>query len=127
MPDTAEHRLQRIDSFFAPPSAREDRWRDLVDTARAWAAGTGTRADLLVALDAAATLEEFHGYPGASLMAALRNRAETNDPAGTVALVWRISRALLTRSFRQDAADWDPHGEISGSVPDVLATVDGED
>ncbi len=120
MPDTAEHRLQRIDSFFAPPSAREDRWRDLVDTARAWAAGTGTRADLLVALDAAATLEEFHGYPGASLMAALRNRAETNDPAGTVALVWRISRALLTRSFRQDAADWDPHGEISGSVPDVL-------
>jgi len=110
----------RIDAFFATPAAREDRWRELVDTAKAWAAGTGNRAGFEAALDEAAAIEEFHGYPGPHLMAALRHRAEADDPAGVATLAWRISSALLNRSFRQHATDWDPHGEISGTVPDVL-------
>ncbi len=120
MNDAADHKSLRIDAFFSTPSAREDRWRDLVDAAKAWVAGRGDRAAFEAALNQAAAIEEFHGYPGPHLMAALRNRAESDDAAGTVALAWRISSALLTRSFRQHAADWDPHGEISGAVPDVL-------
>src|SRR5579871_3213978 len=120
MPDAAERGVRRIDTFFATPSAREDRWRDLVDAAKSWVAGTGTRADVLAVLDEAATIEEFHAYPGATLMAALRNRTESNDATGTAALAWRIFRALLSRSFRQDTTDWDPHAEISSAVPDVL-------
>ena len=72
------------------------------------------------ALDEAAAIEEFYGYPGPHLMSALRNRAEADDAASVAALTWRISTALLNRSFRQHAADWDPHGEISSAVPDVL-------
>ena len=118
--DKAAAKPSRIDAFFATPAAREDRWRDLVDTAKAWAAGSGNRSAFEAALDEAAAIEEFYGYPGPHLMSALRNRAEADDAAGVAALAWRISTALLNRSFRQHAADWDPHGEISSAVPDVL-------
>ena len=111
---------RRVDVFFATPGAREDRWRDLVDAAKKWAAGTGSRAEFESALSEAAVIEEFHGYPGPSLMAALRDRAESDDSAGASALAWRIASALLTRSFRQHASDWDPHSDISSTVPDVL-------
>jgi arginine decarboxylase len=120
MNDAAGPQPQRIDTFFSTPAAREDRWRDLVDAAKAWAAGTGDRVAFEAALNEAAAIEEFHGYPGPQLMMALRNRAGSDDATGTAALAWRISSALLTRSFRQHAADWDPHGDISGAVPDVL-------
>ena len=120
MSDTAAFRPLRIDAFFATPAAREDRWRDLVDTAKAWATGSGNRSAFEAALNEAAAIEEFYGYPGPHLMSALRNRAEADDAAGVAALVWRISTALLNRSFRQHAADWDPHGEISRTAPDVL-------
>jgi len=120
MDDAADVTPQRIDAFFSTPAARQDRWRGLVDAAKAWAAGAGGRAAFDAALSEAAAIEEFHGYPGPHLMAALRSRAESDDAAGTAALAWRISSALLSRSFRQHAADWDPHGEISSTVPDVL-------
>ena len=111
---------QGIEAFFSPPGARADRWRHLVNAAKAWSSGRGSRAAFEAALDEAAIIEEFHGYPGSTLMAALRNRTAGDDAAGTAALAWRISSALLSRSFRQHAADWDPHSEIADAVPDVL-------
>jgi arginine decarboxylase len=117
---TAAPRPARIDAFFATPAAREDRWRDLIDMAKAWSTGRGNRAAFETALDELAVIEEFYGYPGPHLMSALRNRAEADDAAGVAGLAWRISTALLNRSFRQHAADWDPHGENAGTVPDVL-------
>ena len=125
MNDAAGPQPQRIDTFFSTPAAREDRWRDLVDAAKAWAAGTGDRVAFEAALNEAAAIEEFHGYPGPQLMMALRNRAGSDDATGTAALAWRISSALLTRSFRQHAADWDPHGDISGAVPGCSAAIIG--
>src|SRR5690348_5736195 len=110
----------RVDVFFETPGAREDRWRDLVDAAKKWTAGGGSRAAFESALNEAAVIEEFHGYPGPTLIAALRSRAEADDAAGAATLAWRIASALLTRSFRQHASDWDPHAEISSTVPDVM-------
>jgi arginine decarboxylase len=110
----------RIEAFFSTPGAREDRWRDLVDAAKAWRAGSGSRAAFERALDEAALIEEFHAYPGPALMAALRNRANSDDAAGALALARRISVALLTRSFRQHAADWDPYAESPGAASEVL-------
>jgi len=111
---------QRVDVFFETPGARADRWRDLVDAAKRWTAGTSNRAAFESALGAVAVIEEFHGYPGPALMAALRNRAESDDAAGATALASRIASALLTRSFRQHAADWDPHADLSTDVADVM-------
>jgi arginine decarboxylase len=113
-------KTRQIDAFFATPGAREDRWRDLVDAAKKWAAGTGSRAAFESALSDAAVIEEFHGYPGPNLMAALRDRADDDDAAGAATLAWRIASALVTRSFRQHASDWDPHADIPSAVPDVL-------
>src|SRR5579871_3339411 len=111
---------KRVDVFFETPGGREDRWRDLVDVAKKWSAGTGNRAAFEPALNEAAAIEEFHGYPGPSLMTALRNRADADDASGAAALAWRIASALLTRSFRQHASDWDPHSDALSAVPDVL-------
>ncbi len=111
---------RRIDAFFATPAAREDRWRELVEVATAWRAGKVTRDAFEGALQGAEVIEEFHAYPGPHLMAALRSRARSDDADGAKVLAWRISSALLTRSFRQHAADWEPDADISGAVPDVL-------
>ena len=72
----------RIDAFFATPAAREDRWRELVEMATAWRARKITRDAFEAALQAAEVSEEFHGFPGAQLMLALRNRAKSDDAAG---------------------------------------------
>src|SRR5215468_8445850 len=110
----------RIDQFFSGPGARADRWRDILDIAQDWRAGKANRASFEAALAELASLEEFHAYPGARLMAALRDTAAADDSRTTAALAERITIALLTRSFRQHADDWDVHGAFSEQVPDVL-------
>jgi hypothetical protein len=58
--------------------------------------------------------DQFHAYPGYQLMAALREHAAVDDAAATLSR--RITRALLIRSFRQNAGNWDAHkdGEDAG-------------
>lgn len=110
----------RIDIFFSTPSSREDRWRILVDAARNWAGGRADRDRVDVVLRDVELIEGYHGYPGPVLMSALRNKVESGNASGTADLVFRISTALLTRSFRQHAHDWDPTAEIADDVPDVM-------
>src|SRR5689334_20842312 len=90
----------QIDRFFAGPGARGDQWRDLVEAAEAWAGGTDNRAKIEAAFADVAVTEGFHAYPGAALLSALRDCIEAGDARGTAALARRITRALLTRSFR---------------------------
>ena len=116
----------RIDQFFSGPGARADRWRNILDIAQAWRAGNANRASFEAALAELATIEEFHAYPGARLMAALRDTAAAEDPRSTAALAERITIALLTRSFRQHAEDWDVHGRLGERVPDVLPPTLGQ-
>src|SRR5260370_171653 len=96
---------KRIDQFFSGPAGRADDWRDLVEEARAWAR-SGNRAKYDSALADLSVTEEFHGYPGLQLMAALREAATGGDAAASLALSTRITQALQTRSFRQHAGDW---------------------
>ncbi len=110
----------RIDQFFAGPGSRADRWRELVDIAQAWSAGDGNRGKFEGALANVAVLEEFFAYPGPHLMAALRDTAAGNDASATLTLTRRIATALLTRSFRQHAIDWEAHDDEKESIPDVL-------
>jgi arginine/lysine/ornithine decarboxylase len=110
----------RIDQFFSGPSARADQWRELVDVAHAWLAGSKSRTDFEAALSEMAVIEEFHSYPGLHLMAALRDNAAADDARSVLSLVTRISTALLTRSFRGHAGDWEVHDEGNESIPDLL-------
>jgi len=110
----------RIDQFFSGPNARADQWRELVDVAHAWLAGGKSRTDFETALLEMVPIEEFHAYPGPHLMAALRDNSAADDARSVLSLVTRISTALLTRSFRGHAGDWEIHDEGSESVPDLL-------
>src|SRR6202008_2966340 len=96
---------QRIDQFFNGPGARADNWRDLVEAAKVWSRG-GDRTAYDAALSTLAVTEEFHGYPGLRLMAALKEAATAGDAAASLGLATRITQALQTRSFRQRAGDW---------------------
>src|SRR5437868_3498252 len=93
---------KRIDQFLSGPGARADDWRDLVEAAKVWARG-GDRASYDAMLTDLSVTEEFHGYPGLQLMAALREAA--GDAGTSLSLATRIMQALTTRSFRQHASD----------------------
>ncbi len=78
----------RIDQFFNGPGGRADNWRDLVEAAKAWAAGKGDRGKYEALLNDLSVTEEFHGYPGLQLMATLREASGDaaaslcNSPSG---------------------------------------------
>jgi arginine decarboxylase len=112
--------LVRIDQLFAGPGARGDQWQNLVELAEAWSNDSGGRDKFEAALAEMTTTEEFHAYPGLQLMTALRERTAGNDPLGAASLSRRISRALLTRSFRQNPGEWEEEEDSEGVTADVL-------
>jgi arginine decarboxylase len=116
--------MHRIDQFLLGPGGRADDWRDLVDAAKAWAAG-GDRAKYEAMLNDLAVTEEFHGYPGLQLMAALKESAAAGDAATSFGLSTRIMQALMTRSFRQHAGDWSVHDDGDDSAIDLVPTAFG--
>ncbi len=117
----------RIDQFLLLHALRADRWRDITSLTADWAAGKGARAAVEDAIAAMAPVEEFHAYPGARLLGALRERIAGNDASGAAALARRISNALLTRAYRERPGEWDMHDEMPASeVVDVLPPALGE-
>ncbi len=91
-----------------------------MDSAQAWAAGTDNRTKFEAMLAELAATEEYHAYPGSHLLASLRDKAAADDPRATLALAKKISTALLTRSFRRHAGDWEVNDEADAAMPDIL-------
>jgi arginine decarboxylase len=110
----------RIDQFFSGPGARADHWRFLVDAAKAWSDGSGNRNKFDALFAQLEVTEEFHGYPGLRLMAALKENAASGAASATAALATRIMQSLQTKSFRQHASDWDIHDDGEHAATDVL-------
>src|SRR3954454_18939944 len=111
---------QRIDQFFSGPGARADSWRFLVDAAKAWSKGTGSREQFDALFAPIEVTEEYHGYPGLRLMAALKDTAASGDASATAALATRIVHALQTRSFRQHAGDWEVNEDNERAPSELL-------
>jgi len=110
----------RIDQFSVGPGARADNWRFLVDAAKAWSEGSGSRNRFDALFAQLEVTEEYHGYPGLRLMAALKEAAASGDASATAALATRILQSLQTRSFRQHANDWDIHDDGERALTDLL-------
>src|SRR3954453_21861150 len=110
---------KRIDQFISGPGGRADDWRDLIEAAKVWARG-GDRASYDAALADLSVTEEFHGYPGLQLMAALREAASAGDAAASLGLATRITQALTTRSFRQHAGDSGDKDDGNGDTTDLM-------
>ncbi len=119
MSTAAQDRSVAVDKFFAGPGARADRWRDLVELAEVWSAGSSDGARFAAALAEMIPTEEFHAYPGLRLLASLNDHAKAKDAHASAGLARQITRALLTRSFRQNPHDWDGD-EDSEVMADVL-------
>ncbi|WP_208245396.1 decarboxylase (plasmid) [Rhizobium sp. T1470] len=120
MSQDPKHKVSRIDQFFSGPNARADRWRDLADSAEAWLAGSLDRTELEEELAELAITEAYFAYPGGQLLSALRENAVADNAAAMAHLVNRIVRALMTRSFRQDANDWDAGEDIRDNFPELV-------
>ncbi len=111
----------RIDYFFSMPAARADNWRELMAVARRWAEGNAGRAEVEAAFDRVRVLEEFHAYPGARLVATLRERIGSGAAAGAADLARRISGAIVTRSYKHDPAEWE-NAEQAADMPPELSS-----
>ena len=98
----------RVDQFFTAAEARFDRWRKLLDAARAWEAGTERdSSSAAVAFQELKQWEDYFAYPGPVLMRDLDEAMASNDSRRTSRLAQLINMALLTHSYRNNAADWE--------------------
>ena|SRR5437899_1891780 len=105
----------RVDQFFTGAEARFDRWRSLLQSARAWErAGSQQppekekyQAVISASLAELRQWEDFFAYPGHTLLRTLSERVDSGDATGTVRLAQTISGALLTHSYRANMADWE--------------------
>ena len=114
-----------LDHFFSASAARQDRWRELNAKAQAWAADarggkSGGRAAVEAAFAEVRPLEDFFAFPGQRLIKTLAERIASDDAGGTGRLVRRMSGALLSGSFRNDAGEWESTDDNGGSLPDRM-------
>src|SRR6185312_8213696 len=96
--------------------ARQDRWRRLLTVARAWeaagkqdASGAVTdkkRSSVVNSFSELRQWESFFAYPGPALLKTIEGRITQGDATGTARLIQSISAALLSHSYRTNAADW---------------------
>ena len=111
----------KIDHFFSAVAARLDLWRDLSRAAQAWAASPASRGDAGLqaacneALTALLPLEDFQAYPGARVLNAIKERVAGGDAMGTARLVQRVSSALMSRSYRSDAGEWEAEDDAAAA------------
>jgi arginine decarboxylase len=123
-PVTAETKIQPTDAFFSAAEARSDRWRQLNAAAGAWASapqdGAVFRQQATRLLEDIAPIEDYWSYPGPRLMRSLRESLEAQDAPSFARLTHKIGRALLSNSYRHDAAAWDPLQEAQLQTGNAL-------
>lgn len=119
--DTVLRPKEPIDHLFSAPAARSDRWREIVASARNWAAG-GDRAEVHAALAALGATENFFAFPGPGLIAKLSQRLDADDASGFLRLARRISSFIATGGYRHDPSDWmvDEEPDELDFVPSVV-------
>ena len=65
------------------------------------------------ALTALLPLEDFQAYPGAKVMNAIEQRVLAGDAMGTARLVQRVSSALMSKSYRSDAGEFEAEDDAA--------------
>ena len=116
----------RVDQFFTGAEARFDRWRSLLQAARAWEEAANQQSPskqrhqdaVLASLQELRQWEHFFAYPGLALARTLNERIASGDATGGARLVQSISTALLTHSYRSNLADWESDEQSSIGLAD---------
>jgi arginine decarboxylase len=103
----------RVDQFLMATETRFDRWRRLLQEARAWERSTNQQSPNKEKYRAALTghfsellqWEDYFAYPGQELLASVEERIGSGDAAGAARLIRSVGNALLTNSYRTTVAD----------------------
>lgn len=109
---------------YAIFSARNDRWGQLARSAESWARATGAKETL--ASECAAgfaeleMVEHYFAYPGAKLMAVLRELLEAADAGAAAKFARRIATTIANGAYRRDARVWEPDAEEQLEARDYL-------
>ena len=113
--------------FFSAAESRIDKWRQLSAVVRAWqaAASHGSTedarfTDAVELFSSVRPLEGFYAYPGPRLLGVIEQALADRNPGICARLVQHVSAALLTGSYRHDAAAWDPMQEDAATAADAL-------
>lgn len=116
----------RVDQFFTVAEARFDRWRSLLQAARAWEDEVSQQAQdkdkyrpMVAALfHELRQWEDFFAYPGQLQLRTLSERVNSGDATGATRLIQAISAALLTHSYRTKLSEWDSEDQSSLNFAD---------
>ena len=106
--------------------ARSDRWGQLARCAELWARGKKDDDRESVAGDCAALLmelevvEHYFAYPGAPIMAALREQVDAADAIAVGRLARRVASTISAGTYRRDARAWDLDAEGKLEARDYL-------
>ena len=123
-PITAEAPLQPVDTFFSAGDARSDRWRELNAAATSWAGakndGPAAQQHVVQVFDELSPFEDYWSYPGSGLMRSLRENLDAHDAGAFARLARKIGRSLLSDSYRNDPAAWDPLQESQAGTGHAL-------
>ncbi|HTL37916.1 MAG TPA: hypothetical protein VL326_32515 [Kofleriaceae bacterium] len=114
-----------LNEFFSATEARVDRWRSLHRLTKALAASDASaiehvRSEVNALLEELRPLEELNGYPGPELMARINEQLEAGDSAALARTVQRISAALLSNSYRDDAHAWSEDEDSESRMADAI-------
>ena len=103
-----------LSDVLSAASARNDQWRQLNATARAWsgqsdgARAAKLRADCADLLGDLSRLEYCWAYPGPRLLEAVRTSLDVGDAGTFSRLVQKVSAGLLSGDYRRQESTWDP-------------------
>lgn len=122
--DEPTERLQPLEDFFSASDARNDRWRALNVATHDWAAnGAGKAAAqqrVLQLFTEIMPIEDYWAYPGHVLMRSLKEAIDAQDANVAARLTQKIGRALLSGTYRNDTAAWDPLAEQEAGAGTAL-------
>ena len=109
---------ERIDRLFSTGEARLDRWYKLTFATQAWAAkhDEGGRTAVETAFAELRPAESFFGYPGPRLLRAVEDEIAQGDAGDVARLVQRIYNALMSNSYRADAAEWETSDDATNGA-----------
>jgi len=114
-----------LNEFFSAAEARVDRWRSLHRLTKALAASDGSaterlRSEVNALLEELRPLEELNGYPGPELMARVNEQLEAGDSPALARTVQRISAALMSNSYRDNAHAWSEDEDSESRMADAI-------
>ncbi|MFL6646622.1 MAG: decarboxylase, partial [Sulfurifustaceae bacterium] len=67
----------------------------------------------------------FQAYPGGRLLNSIKARMAAGDALGTARLVQRVSSALMSRTYRSDAGEWESDDDAQAAER-AMPTAQGE-